>query len=663
MLQLTKSRLIGLDIGFHSVKIIEISSRKKQHAIERLLVVPTGNTPAMDEEERRQRLASLLQSVRRELGLKFNRVHTMIPGRAVFYRPLRIPLVTGDRLEKIVRYEAKQQIPFTIDQVLLDYHIFGGSGGELEGILIAVRRDTIDQHVRLLGRVGLRPDVIDVSTIGLFNASRALPREPEEVIGIVNIGATTTDIIIEHEHFLKFSRSAPVAGNDITLALQSTLERSFEECEDLKTRHGRLSTGVGTASEPLPPEWASVINESSLVDTIDNAFERIVTEVRRSVDYYISQPDGMAVSRILISGGTTALPGTVEFIEDRLGIPVEQIDPTACSPIDLSGVVSPETAHSVLPVCGLGVPEALDHRVTMNFIPESIQHKKEFEQKRGYIVIQAIFLALLVGMVVMYLKKELQFRSEVYDYVDAVVRKDRSKIGDELYKVRDQQDEMRKRFERLEEIAERRGKIMDNLLEIVRISPTSYISITSVNIEHDHMLIKGRASDDLGVKTFMEELRISPFIEEMENVTPPGSGDAFVFEITALHEPNENENAFYSKIRPLRLQVPNLHDFRFGSPQDPQLAAFEFYEQEPIEEIWQQVATVLEVLVNSGIKYSTVRFRVINLRGIQVALFDFPDEASVMKVYHGEVDIKEEIERLIEEKEQQRQQRAARRRA
>lgn len=662
MLELAKKRLVGLDIGFHSIKILVMSGRQKQQNVERLLLVPTGNTPAMSEEEREQRVSGLLQSVRKELGLKFHHVHSMIPGRAVFYRPLRIPVVTGDRLEKIVRYEAKQQIPFTVDQVLLDYHIFGGSGGELEGVLFAVRRDTIAQHVRLLGKAGLRPDVIDVSTIGLFNATRAMPREPGEVIGIVNIGATTTDIVIEHEHTLKFSRSAPVAGNDITLALQNRLERSYEECEDLKVRFGRLSSSSEPPPESLPPEWASAIDAPGLVEALDNAFERVVTEIRRSVDYYISQPDGMAVSRILVSGGTAALPGTLEFLEDRLGIPTERIDPTACSPVDLSEVITPETAHSALVVCGLAVPESLDHRVTMNFIPESIQHKKEFEQKRGYIVIQAIFLALLVGMAVMYVKKQLQFRDQVYQHVDAVNRIDDS-LGKELKEVRLEQEEMRKRFERLQQIAERRGKIMENLLEIVRITPTSYVSITSINIEHDRILIKGRASDDLGVKAFMEELRISPFVREMKNVTPEGAGDSFVFEITELHEPNEKERKFYSEIRPRRLQVPNLHDFRFGSQQDPKLVAFEFNLHEPLEELWQEVATVLEVLVNSNIEYSLVRVWVYDIRQQPKILFDFPDQTEVMKVYHGEVDITEEIEKLIELKEQQRRQRRPRREA
>jgi len=654
MLQLAKNRLIGVDIGFHSVKIVEMSIRKKRQKVERLVVVPTGNTPAMDEEERDGRLANLLQSVRKELGIKFNRGRTVIPGRAVFYRPLRIPVVTGDRLEKIVRYEAKQQIPFTIDQVLLDYHIFGGSGGELEGVLIAVRRDTIANHVRLLSRCGLRPDVIDVSTISLFNATRGLPREPEEVLGVVNIGATTTDIIIEHEHMLKFSRSAPVAGNDITLALQNSLEKSFEECEDLKTRYGRLSTSAERKIEALPPEWTSVLTESALVDTLDNAFERIVTEVRRSIDYYISQPDGMAVSRLLVSGGTTALPGTVEFLEDRLGIPVERVDPNACSPVDLSDVIDTETAHSALVVCGLMVPEELDHRVSMNFIPETIQHKKEFEQKRGYIVIQAVFLALLVGMVVMYLKKQIQYRAEVYDHIDAILTVD-DRLGKELKEVRLQQEEMSKRFKMLRDIALRRGKIMDNLLEIVKITPTSFISITSVNIEHDHMLIKGRASDDLGVKSFMDELRLSPFIEDMKNVTAEGAGDKFTFEITKLHEPNEKEDAFYTLIRPRRLQVPHLSSFRFGGKKDPKGVTFAFNYHEPKEELWQEVATVLEVLVDSGIEFSKVRFPIFNVRGKLWELFVFPNQEEVMKVYHGEVDINEQVDKLIEEEKQRRE--------
>jgi len=207
-----KSMIIGLDVGFSTIKVMEIDSRKKDLPVKRFVAVPTGLTPMMSEEERQERTTGLLQQIWKELGLKKRVVHSVLPGKAVFYRPLKIPIVTGDRLEKLIRYEAKQQIPFPLDQILLDYHLFGGSGGELEGILIAVRRDTVQEHVKLLGRAGLRPDLIAESSICVYNGTRKIEREPDEVIGIVNIGATSTDIIIEHEHTLKFRRSAPRAG-------------------------------------------------------------------------------------------------------------------------------------------------------------------------------------------------------------------------------------------------------------------------------------------------------------------------------------------------------------------------------------------------------------------------------------------------------------------
>ena len=95
-----------------------------------------------------------------------------------------------------------------------------------------------------------------------------MQREPDEVVGVVNIGATTTDIIIESEQVLKFRRSAPVAGNEVTMSLHNELGRSFEECEDLKVRFGRLSTGTESRfGADLPPEWAGTISEDQLVST------------------------------------------------------------------------------------------------------------------------------------------------------------------------------------------------------------------------------------------------------------------------------------------------------------------------------------------------------------------------------------------------------------
>lgn len=657
MLGMGSATVAGLDIGFYSIKILEMSVGKKQQSIRRLIEVPTGFTPNLTEEEREQRLIGLLQSAWKEHGVKSRRVHTIIPGRSVFYRPLKIPIVTGDRLEKIIRYEAKQQIPFPLDQILLDYHVFGGSGGELEGILIAVRNDTINDHVRLLGKAGLRIDAIQESSICLFNATRGMQREPDEVIGIVNIGASTTDIIIEHDHVLKFRRSAPVAGNELTLALQNSLERSFEECEDLKIRFGRLSTSEESRFEGLPGEWAE-IDEFQVVDLLDGAFERVVTDIRRSIDYYISQPDGMAVSRLVITGGAVDLPGTVEFLEDRLGIPVEKLDPAACTSVDISNIESEECAGRAMIACGLAAPAAGEHQVPMSFIPESIRQRKEFEQKRSYIVIQGIFLALLVVASVLFLQKELQFRKEILEDIEAVVNKDRSRIGEEFYRVLKQQEEMRLRFTRLNEIADRRGKIMNNLLEIVKITPLDYASITSINIEHDHMLIKGEATNDEGMKAFVEELRISPFIAEMKNVTKEGSGNAFIFEITKLHEPNEKERTFYSALRPLRPRLPHFRNFRLGNQQYPKRIIFSFYEHINMDDLCEEFTTVLEILVNSGIEYEDVDYRVFNIKEEQMKQFRFKTQDEVMKVYHGEIGMcdfitqfEEEFKRKQEERE------------
>lgn len=658
MINIGKASIIGLDIGFHSIKIVEIGSRRKEQFVKRLAVVPTGNTPGMSEDERKERLVGLLQSAWKELGIRNKKVHSVIPGRSVFYRPLKIPVVTGDRLEKIVRYEAKQQIPFSLDQILLDYHVFGGSGGELEGTLFAVRKDTIEDHVRLLARAGLRPDLIDVSTICIFNATRAIDREPDEVVAIVNIGATTTDIIIEHQNVLKFSRSAPKAGNDLTAALQNVTGRSFEECEDLKVRFGHLSSATDVPDIELPPEWTETLTDFDIVDALDNSFDQIVMEIRRSIDYYIAQPDGMAVSKLLISGGTTALPGAVESLEDKLGIPVERIDPTTCSPVAMGDALTPETTNSALVTCGLAVPQTAQHRVSMNFIPDSIRNKQEFEQKRGYIVIQGLFLAMVIFTSAMYLHKQIQLRNLLYeDHISAVIRIDDGKIGREFAAVLKQQDEMFKRFEMLQQIALRRGKIVDNLLEIVKITPTSYISLSSINIEHDKILIKGNASDDMGIKSFMEELRLSPFIEVMKNVTPEGSGNAFTFEVSELHEPNEKEYTFYSNIRPRRLQVPDLRTFRFGLPRDEKLVQVDFYEREPIEELFAQMETALEVLVDTKIEYTQLHFRIFNIREDVVSMFLLRDEAEVMQVYHGERKLQEMAE------EYWRQRREARRSA
>ena len=373
-----------------------------------------------------------------------------------------------------------------------------------------------------------------------------------------------------------------------------------------------------------------------------------MTDIRRSIDFYISQPDGMAVSRILISGGATQLPGTVEFIEDRLGTPVERVDPTHCSSVDLSNVITDEIAQSTLVVSGLAIPEGTEHHVSMSFIPEFIRQRKEFEQKRSYIVIHAFFLIILVVSSVLYVQRELLLRNEVYGDIKAVLDIDKGKIGKELYQVRTQQEEMKKRFNMLDGIAARRGKIMNNLLEIVKITPTNHVSITSINIEHDRMLIKGEATNDEGVKTFVEELRLSPYIQTMQNITKEGSRNSFTFEISELHQPNEKEDLFYEALRPIRLRVPHLRNFRFGAQNNPQRVIFVFYEYASEEDLCEEFSTVLELLVNSQIEYKDILYRVLNLKEQEIRRFRLKDESEVMQIYHGTIGMCEFIKEFEE---------------
>ena len=658
MFGINKSAVIGLDIGFYSIKILEMVAGKKQPTVRRLVEVPTGFTPNLTEEERQERLVGLLQKAWKDNSIRGKRINTVISGRSVFYRPLKIPIVTGDRLEKIIRYEAKQQIPFPLDQILLDYHVFGGTSGELEGLLIAVRQDTINDHVRLLSKAGLRVDGVQEASVSLFNATRGLPKDPEEVIGIVNIGASTTDIIIEHDHVLKFRRSAPAAGNELTSALQTNLERSFEECEDLKIRFGHLSSTEESKFDSLPAEWSGHVDEFQVVDILDTAFERVVNDIRRSIDFYISQPDGMAVSRLVITGGTTNMPGTVEFLEDRLGIPVEKLNPANSTPVDVSGAITEDNASCAMIVCGMAIPQTAEHQVSMSFVPDSIRQRKELEKKRSYIVIQVIFLALLMTSAFFYLKRDLQYRRNVLNKIEDVININESRIGEELSKVRKQQEEMKNRFTMLRDIADRRGKIINNLLEIVRITPLNHASITSINIEHDRMTIKGEATNDDGMKAYVEELRLSPFVEKMRNVTREGSENKFVFEVTELHVPNAKENAFYSKVRPRRVHLQHLRTFRFGIKRDPNRVIFSFYEYSDFEALCDEFTTVLEILVNSEIEYQSIEYRIFNLKEEMIRAFRFDSKEEAMKVYHGEISMMEYIEQFEEEARQRQEEKA-----
>ncbi|HEA47524.1 MAG TPA: type IV pilus assembly protein PilM [bacterium] len=247
--------VLGLDIGTSSIKAILLKVTKEEVELANVGMVELHLDPTIENKEKRAKVIEGIKKLLEENEIKTKDVVIAVPGQSVIIRHRKLPSGARARLDQVIKFEAQNQIPFPLDKVGMDYQALPGKEGEeVKVILAAMKRELIDDHLALVEEAGLRCEVIDISSLALYNALRyKKPPKEAEVVALIDIGATTTDISIHRDGILEFTRSAPVAGNDLTEAIQTKLVVSFSEAEKLKREEGDALFKAQEKPSEVPP--------------------------------------------------------------------------------------------------------------------------------------------------------------------------------------------------------------------------------------------------------------------------------------------------------------------------------------------------------------------------------------------------------------------------
>ncbi len=420
-------KCLGVDLGSNTVKVVEMSADRKNLKILTVASAETNIEPTASVEDRRAAIVKALKDLLKRNKVSCKEAVFALPGQKVFIRRFRLPETSTERLDKIVAFEARQQIPFPIEKTDLQWQFFPiPEDREVEVLLVAVRHDEVREFMSLVDKTGLKPVAVAVSSFALFNTQTFLQRSPddvkklvedlgakkkkptkkkgvqddetavdqeddfvfEEVKGFVNIGAAAMDLAIAQlgqQPLLKFSRSVPSAGNDVTRAIMSSCKVSnFQDAERIKKHQCKLMTFDFDFEVD-----GSINNDACKAAT--HAVDRIISELRRSLDFFISQPDGMAVDSLVISGGQSMLSGMASYIEEKLSVPVtlteefEEGFPLAWP----GGVLSEQVVAFGLALQGVGLGS-----VAVDFLPTERKITRDFPYRST-----AIMVVLLLGAV------------------------------------------------------------------------------------------------------------------------------------------------------------------------------------------------------------------------------------------------------------------------
>lgn len=320
-----KTRFAAVDIGSGEIKVVEVSTADGSPTVTAFGRHPTP-VNALGDPVDEEALVNALSEVFPASGIQVKEVFTTIGGDRVITRHINVPLMPGRELETAVRFEAEKFIPIPVDELTIRYLNLGEieSAGErnLHLLLAAVPTSLVYDYYRIFTRSGLSVVAVDLQSLGLwrvfsgFNTSAAL----EGTVGILDIGASTTQLLVMRDRALQFTRTLSIGGNLLTRSLAEHYSFDFEEAQRLKEEEGEL---LGTEEAAASAASGAMQMDSFLRDGLS----RLVREIRRSFDYYAALENAAAIERLIISGGTSKLKGFREFFAGAMEAPVDFASP------------------------------------------------------------------------------------------------------------------------------------------------------------------------------------------------------------------------------------------------------------------------------------------------------------------------------------------------
>lgn len=340
-----KSIPIGLDIGSSFIKIAQIVENKKGYELTLfdLLQLPHGAIVDGIIEDRGVVVSAIQEILAKNKVKSTDAVIALAGHSSVIIKRVSMPTMNEEELSKSIRFEAEQYIPFDINDVNIDFQILRDSAegsNQMDVVLIAVKKNVVEDYVSVVETAGLTPVVVDVAHFAIGNLFEYNYGHVDECIALVNVGGNFTNLNILKNSTPLFTRDTPIGGNVQSEALMRDFGVTYEDAERLKR---------GLSVEGIPPESAGhVILEAS---------DEIFHDIQRSIDFFKSSVTDDDVNRIILTGGVALTKDFAETMADRLGVAVEVMD--TLKNITISDKLNKEMIQELAPIGAVAMGLAL----------------------------------------------------------------------------------------------------------------------------------------------------------------------------------------------------------------------------------------------------------------------------------------------------------------
>jgi len=313
MLFSKKIEPIALDIGSTFIKLVQLKGAKGHYQLVKFGVVPLPpevivEGAVMDAGRVVDAVKELLTSQK----VKTKEVVLSVSGSSVIIKRISVADMSDEELSESIKWEAEQYIPFSIDDVNIDFQKLGPGAqeGQADVLLVAVKKDKINDYINLVKEAGLEPVVLDVDAFALANMYELNYEMESGITALLNIGASVMNINILKDGMSIFTRDITVGGNRYTEALQREFGLTYEDAEKVKR------------GEPVEGQ-----DREQIAGVMSSVTEDIVAETQRSFDFFRSTTGSEQVSRVLVSGGCARIGNFTTVLSERIEIPVEITNP------------------------------------------------------------------------------------------------------------------------------------------------------------------------------------------------------------------------------------------------------------------------------------------------------------------------------------------------
>jgi type IV pilus assembly protein PilM len=295
--------------------------------------IPLAIKADVPAEEKKSIISGEIKTYLKKKGIQVRYAATSISGNSVIVRYVKLPKLSKKELALTINVEAEPFIPFDIKDVNLTYYILNdiSEDGEpkIDTVLVAAKRDAVQDKIDILAGAGLEPLIIDVDSFALETLYEKLaPKGDNNSILLLNIGQKVTNLSIISQGTTRVVRDIFIAGTTFDKAIAKTLK-----CDAAAADAAKKSRGVLVSDEDKEGAIENFDKEAIAVSkAASGVLKDLYTEVSRSIDFYLSQGVDHSISRIIVSGGMSNLGNMTRFLSAEFKVPVELANPLAFLP-------------------------------------------------------------------------------------------------------------------------------------------------------------------------------------------------------------------------------------------------------------------------------------------------------------------------------------------